>query len=157
MSPDFAWRRMRPADLPAVEKLGNAIHLDHPEDAEIFAERLHLCPEGCHALDGPAGLAGYIISHPWHASSPPALNTLLGTLPACPSTWYIHDLALHPTARGTGAAQTIVATLAAQPRIDLIAVGASPRFWARQGFRPASLPTGKLSSYGAAAQFMIRE
>ncbi len=145
------------ADLAAVEKLGNAIHLDHPEDAAIFTERLRLCPEGCYTLDGPAGLAGYIISHPWHANSPPPLNTLLGTLPPAPTTWYIHDLALHQATRGSGAAPAIVATLAIRPRIDLIAVGASPRFWARQGFRPAPLPAAKLASYGAGAQFMIKE
>jgi len=153
---------MRPADLAAVEPLGNSIHLDHPEDAEIFAERLALSPAGCHVLHGPTGLAGYVISHPWHADDPPALNTLLATLPACPATWYIHDLALHPSARGSGAAAAIVAHLAAHARaidiirMDLIAVGASPTFWSRQGFAPAALPAAKLASYGAAARFMIR-
>ena len=153
---------MRESDLPDVERTGNAIHLDHPEDEAVFAERLHLCPEGCHVLEGPAGLAGYIISHPWHADSPPPLNTLLGTLPVPPSTWYIHDLALTPSARGTGAAPAIVAHLVAHARtaglarMDLIAVGASPRFWGRQGFCPATLPDGKLASYGPGATFMVR-
>ncbi len=147
---------MRPTDLQTVEHLGNAIHLDHQEDAAIFAERLHLCPQGCHALDGPAGLAGYIISHPWHSNSPPPLNTLLGALPVPAATWYIHDLALHPSARGSGAAPAIIAQLAAHGRIELIAVGASPRFWARQGFRPAPLPEAKLASYGTGAQFMVK-
>ena len=153
---------MRPADLAAVEALGNAIHLDHPEDAAVFAERLRLCPDGCHALDGPAGLAGYVISHSWHADRPPPLNTLLGALPVAPDTWYIHDLALHASARGSGAAPAIVAHLAAQARavdlarMELIAVGRSPGFWTRQGFRPAASPGGKLASYGSGAAFMVR-
>ena len=160
MSP--SWRPMAPSDLEAVERLGNAIHQDHPEDAEIFAERLRLCPQGCHALDVPTGLAGYIISHPWHAGSPPPLNTLLTTLPTPPGTWYIHDLALHPSARGTGAAQAIVARIAALatatglPRMDLVAVGKSPGFWARHGFHPQPWPPGKTTSYGSTAQFMVR-
>ena len=160
MSPDFAWRPMRTADLAAVEPLGNAIHLDHPEDPEVFAERLHLCPEGCHALDGPAGLAGYVISHPWHADNPPPLNTLLSALPAQPGTWYIHDLALHTAARGAGAGARIVGRLASQaashglPSLSLIAVGASPPFWHRLGFRP--LPGAKLASYGPGAAHMVR-
>ena len=159
MSPDVAWRPMRPADLATVEPLGNAIHQDHPEDPAIFAERLALCPEGCFVLDGPGGLAGYIISHPWRLGQPPALNTLLGALPGDADTWYIHDLALHPNARGTGAAATIIAILARAanlPTMSLIAVGRSPAFWARQGFRPAPLPAGKLASYGAGASHMVR-
>lgn len=153
---------MTAADLPEVERLGNAIHLDHPEDEAVFAERLRLCPQGCHVLAGPEGIAGYIISHPWHADSPPPLNTLLAALPAPPGTWYIHDLALHPSARGTGAAQAILARIAAlaaaagAPRIDLVAVGQSPAFWARQGFHPHPWPAGKGNSYGPTARFMVR-
>lgn len=156
------WRPMRPADLDAVERLGNAIHVDHPESPEVFAERQRLCPEGCHVLVGEDGLAGYIISHPWHADMPPPLNTLLAALPPNPDTWYIHDLALHPRARGTGAAPVIVAALAAQARdanltrMNLIAVGRSPPFWARQGFTPAPLPAAKLASYGGGAAYMTR-
>lgn len=150
---------MAPSDLAEVERLGNAIHQAHPERPEVFAERLALCPEGCHAL---GSLDGYIISHPWTLGSPPALDTLLGALPARPDTWYIHDLALHERARGTGAAPAIVAHLAAlaQARglrsMSLIAVGRSPGFWARQGFAPASLAPGKIASYGGGAAYMVR-
>jgi GNAT superfamily N-acetyltransferase len=150
---------MRREDLAQVEPLGNAIHQDHPERPEIFAERLALCPEGCHAL---GNLDGYIISHPWLLGSPPKLDTLLGALPARPDTWYIHDLALHERARGTGAAPAIVAHLAtlAQQRnlatMSLIAVGRSPGFWMRQGFAPAPLPPSKIASYGEGAAYMVR-
>lgn len=157
MSPD--WRPMTVADLARVEPLGNAIHQSHPERPEVFAERLALCPEGCLAL---GDLDGYIISHPWTLGRPPALDTLLGALPAAPDTWYIHDLALHERARGTGAAQAIVAHLAALAHarhlrtMSLIAVGRSPGFWMRQGFTPAPLPSGKLASYGEGAAHMAR-
>ena len=157
MSP--SWRPMAPSDLAAVERLGNTIHQAHPERPEVFAERLALCPEGCHALSSLGGnLDGYIISHPWTLGSPPPLDTLLRPLPAQPDTWYIHDLALHERARGTGAAQAIVARLAAAHALplSLIAVGRSPGFWARQGFAPATLPQGKLASYGEGAAYMIR-
>jgi hypothetical protein len=153
MSP--SWRPMAPEDLESVERLGNTIHQAHPERPEVFAERLRLCPEGCHAL---GNLDGYIISHPWTLGSPPPLDTLLGALPAQPDTWYIQDLALHERARGTGAAQAIVARLAAAHALplSLIAVGRSPGFWARQGFATATLPQGKLTSYGDGATYMIK-
>ncbi len=154
---------MAPSDLAEVERLGNAIHQAHPERPEVFAERLALCPEGCHALSAPGvPLDGYIISHPWTLGSPPPLDTLLGALPARPDTWYIHDLALHERARGTGAAQTIVAHLAALAAarslttLSLIAVGRSPAFWTRQGFTPAPLPPAKLATYGDGAAHMVR-
>jgi len=162
MSPEFSWRPMRVADLAAVAPLGNAIHQDHPEDPAVFAERFALCPEGCFALDGAAGLAGYVISHPWVPGAPPALNTLLGALPAAARNWYIHDLALHAAARGSGAGAEIVARLAqlaaarGMASMSLIAVGRSPGFWARQGFHPATLAGSKLASYGAMAAFMTR-
>lgn len=150
---------MQPHDLNAVECLGNAIHVDHPERAEVFAERLALCPEGCFVLES---LAGYVISHPWRRGAPPPLDSLLDALPPAPDTWYIHDLALHESARGTGAAPAIVAMLAAQATaralasLSLIAVGRSPAFWTRQRFAPAPLPPGKLASYGPGAMHMVR-
>jgi GNAT superfamily N-acetyltransferase len=153
---------MRPSDLACVEPLGNAIHRDHPERPAVFAERLHLCPEGCFALDDLAGLAGYLVSHPWMLGTPPALDTLVGAIPGSADTWYIHDLALHPRARGSGAATAIVDTLAGLAAgrgvatMSLIAVGRSPPFWARQGFAPAPLPAGKLASYGKGAHHMTR-
>ena len=139
---------MRAADLPAVERLAETIHLDHPERPEVFAERLALCPEGCWVL---GNIAGYVISHPWRLGAPPPLDTLLGVLPAAPHTWYIHDLALAPAARGTGAAGAIIARIAAAcalPTMSLVSVGASSGFWHRQGFRPTPLPPGKLDTYG---------
>jgi ribosomal protein S18 acetylase RimI-like enzyme len=160
--PPGAWRPMRPDDLGAVERLGNAIHVDHPESPDVFAERQRLCPEGCFVLPGPEGLSGYVISHPWRLGNPPKLDTMLGALPAHPDTCYIHDLALHPSARGTGAAPAIVTHLATSatarhlPTMSLIAVGHSPAFWTRQGFKPAPLPGGKLDSYGPGAAHMVR-
>lgn len=154
------WRAMRAGDLPAVEAVAQAIHVDYPEDDAVFAERLRLCPEGCLVLDGPAGIVGYLISHPWRLGDPPALDTLLGALPAAPDTWYIHDLALAPAARGSGAAGRVVeravALAAKLGSLSLISVGGSGPFWRRQGFAEAPAPAGKLGSYGAGAAYMVR-
>ena len=54
-------------------------------------------------------LHGYLVSHPWPAGAVPALNSLLGEIPPGTANWYIHDLALLPAGRGTGAAGRIVA------------------------------------------------
>jgi ribosomal protein S18 acetylase RimI-like enzyme len=109
-------------------------------------------------------LIGYILSHPWTYGAPPALNSLLGAIPMPPNTYYIHDIALLPQARGTGAANIVVAQLidlAASlglPNLSLVAVNDSVGFWQRHGFALTPIPAldAKLRSYDDAARFMTR-
>ncbi len=159
------WRAMTPGDLPAVLAIADAVHPDFPEDPAIFAERLALHPEGCRVLDRGDAILAYVLSHPWAAESCPPLNRLLGALPAVAASYYIHDLALLPAARGSGAAPAIVAALAEHaarlglPAMSLVAVNGSAGFWRRQGFAEARVPAlaDKLASYGADARFMVRD
>ena len=107
---------------------------------------------------------GYILSHPWTYAAPPALNSKLGALPNPPTTYYIHDIALLPEARGTGAANAVVAQLIALaetlglPNLSLVAVNNSVAFWQRHGFVLTPIPAldAKLRSYDEAARFMVR-
>ena len=163
--PASAWRPMRDTDLPQVNAVAAAVHPDYPEDAAVFAERLRLYPQGCHVLADAAGtLEGYAISHPWSGDAPPALNTMLHALPAALTTFYIHDIALLPEARGHGAAAAIVEGLVAQARaagfaqVALVAVNGTEAFWQRHGFSPAggAALAAELASYGGGARFMTR-
>lgn len=160
------WRLMTAADLPAVEAIAAQVHSGYPEEAAIFAERLRLYPAGCRILttaDSSAILA-YLISHPWYLLQPPSLDTLLEALPIAPTTYYIHDIALLPQTRGTGAAQAVVQMLAEHAlasglaNMSLVAVNDSTGFWARNGFKVHTDPAlaAKLSSYDSAARLMIR-
>ncbi|PHK96825.1 GNAT family N-acetyltransferase [Pseudoroseomonas rhizosphaerae] len=156
------WRPMGCADLPAVERIAAAVHPGYPEDAAVLAERLALHPGGCWMLEGAEEPVGYAISHPWHRRRPPALNTPLGALPDAPGTYYVHDVALLPAARGQGAAGRLMPLLLAAarglPELSLVAVGGSVPFWERQGFRVVDDPVlaDKLRSYDAEARFMRR-
>jgi ribosomal protein S18 acetylase RimI-like enzyme len=155
---------MTPADLPVVKSLGDIIHPSYPEDAAVFANRLALHAAGCFVLDDNDTICGYVLSHPWHDRRPPALNEVLlaGAAPA--TTFYIHDLALAPAARRSGAATAVVAMLAAHatrlrlPNMTLVAVNNSVHFWQRQGFTIVADPQleRKLRSYGDQAAFMSR-
>src|SRR5258708_37975276 len=156
-----AWRLMPPADLAQVEAIGELVHPAYPEAATVLAERLALYPQGCHVLAAGATLHGYAISHPWHDLLPPKLNQLLHALPDPAGCAYIHDVALLPAARGTGAGGSIVASLIAAARgmpVCLVAVGRSVPFWARFGFAAAGDARTRtmLQSYGASAVFMRR-
>jgi GNAT superfamily N-acetyltransferase len=159
------WRVMKPADLDAVHALADRIHLDHPEDLDVLAERQRLFPPGCQVLERDGVLLGYAISHPWDFGRPPALNTKLERLPPEPTTYYLHDVAIAADARGSGrAAQAVdrlvgVAAAIGLHNVSLVAVNGSQAFWEKHGFVPTPLPglATKLMSYGGGAVFMVRE
>ncbi|PZO00760.1 MAG: GNAT family N-acetyltransferase [Hyphomicrobiales bacterium] len=159
------WRPMTATDLPAVMAIAAVVHPDYPEDEAVFAERLRLFPEGCLVLEGGGHLHGYVVSHPWSRAAPPALNSLLDELPGHATCFYIHDLALLPAARGSGAGRAIVARLAeiaarcGLPCLALVAIDGSPGFWQRHGFRVLhdGALAAKLASYDDAARYMERK
>lgn len=148
------WRPMIPADLPEVLALAGLLHPGYPESAAVFADRLALAPGFCRMLPG----FGYAIAHPWAGTAPPPLDTVLGALPAAPDRLHLHDIALHPAARGRGQAAAVVASLLAGAaaaglgRAGLLALPGKADYWARLGFRPTAWPPGPaLASYGPGA------
>lgn len=153
---------MREADLAAVGAVAAAVHPALPEDQHVFAERLALHPAGCRLLARSGEAAGYAISHPWRFGTFPALNSLIGAIPADADAYYIHDLALLPSARGAGAAGAVVADIKAHAaglglsRLSLVAVGGSAGFWQGQGFAAVDRPDAgrKLAAYGPGACLM---
>jgi GNAT superfamily N-acetyltransferase len=164
MQDSLIWRPTIAADLPALLAIADIVHPAYPEDDAIFAERLALYPLGCLTLERAGAPIGYIVSHPWTYGAPPSLNSRLGALPASPTTYYIHDIALLQRARGSGAAGEIIARLVAHaaaeglPSLSLTAVNASVAFWRRHGFQPVAdtALAVKLGSYDADARYMVR-
>lgn len=158
------WRAMTTLDLPAVEAIAAIVHPAFPEDLAVFAERQRLYSSGTQLLEMNGEPAGYILSHPWMFGQLPALNSLLGAVPANADTYYLHDLALLNPARGTGAAAMIVgdllrhARLAGFPSVSLVAVNGSLPFWYKHGFRAVVMPelAETLASYEAGAKLMVR-
>ncbi len=161
----MAWRPMLPQDLPQVQVLADTIHVSHPEDAAVLAERQRLYPQGCLMLVEDDRAIGYALTHPWRFGEPPPLNERLGELPAQPTTYYIHDVALLPQARGRGYAVEAAERLVAHARdrgfsnVSLVAVNRSQAFWEKAGFRTLDVPglEAKLASYGSDAVLMVRD
>ena len=158
------WRGMVAEDLPAMVAIAAIVHPRYFEEAAILAERRALYPAGCLILESGTGPAGYVLSHPWRFAAPPPLNCRLGALPARPATYYLHDLALLPEARGRGAARDAVAILAAQARsagfstMSLVAVNHSEEFWRRLDFESLDRPdlAATLAAYDSEARYMVR-
>jgi ribosomal protein S18 acetylase RimI-like enzyme len=164
------WQPMSAADLPRVQAIAEKVHSAFPEDAEVFAERLRLYAAGCLVFHSGENIAGYVISHPWRAMDPPALNSRLGMLPGHPKTYYVHDVALLPELRGVGAATLAVALVLARAgkeklaTVSVVAVNDSAGFWGRHGFRKIMFDkirdvtlAPKLRGYSNKAAFMVRQ
>lgn len=156
---------MRPADLDGVVEIARLSFPDHPEDRACFENRLALYPRGCFVLAPGDGKAqGYLIAYPWTTDAAPALNRCFERLPDDAALIYLHDLAIHPEARGGGSTTKIIELLADQSRADgwtalaLVAVNAAAPFWTRQGFEPRDPPrmAEKLATYGVDARYMVR-
>ena len=161
----LGWRLMTAADLDAVAALAVIGFPDHFEGRDCFENRLALNPSGCFVLaDASDAPRGYLVAYPWRAGAAPALNTLIGAIPADATILYLHDLALHPDVRGGGWSQIIVERLADQaraqgwPALALVAVNDAAPFWERRGFAVDDSPAlkAKLASYGADARYMVR-
>lgn len=160
-----AWRPMLQADLPSVVALADRIHPDYPEDPAVLAEKLHLFPHGCLALEerGTARVIGYCFSHPWTRGAPPRLNTALHALPATPTTYFVHDLAVDPDWRKRRLAAAVGPLLEDASRrarlshLSLVSVHGTTAFWQRLGFvetRDPALQEAVRASYGDEARHM---
>lgn len=159
------WRAMTEGDLGGVVAVARIAFPDHFEDRDCFAERLGLYPQGCRVFASVDGhVSGYGIAYPWVGSAMPPLNARIGALPDAAELMYLHDLALSPDTRGTGAASGFVdwlvdhARAEGWPRIALVAVNDAASFWERQGFAAIDSQAlrAKLASYGEDARYMVR-
>src|SRR5690606_24426011 len=158
------WRPMGPADLPLVVAMAAVVHPAYPESPAVFQNRLSLYAPGCMMFEVDGWPVGYAISHPWLRGQPPALNAVLGALPEPASTYYLHDIALLPEARGRRAPTALLALLlplaarAGVGDVSLVAVNGSRAYWQTQQFVVLDEPSldDKLRSYDADACFMSR-
>lgn len=157
----FTVRRAAFSDMETILAIQKVAFPDFQERRAVFEDRLEICGEGCLVVEEKSAVKGYMISHPWCRGAPPALDTVLGSLPEDAGCYYIHDLSLLPEVRGRGASGLLIdaarrrAATMGLPIIGLTAVGGSSVFWKRHGFRPARSAAGEaLTAYGDEAVYM---
>jgi GNAT superfamily N-acetyltransferase len=155
---------MHPDDLPAVLGIQLRCHDDSKlESAQSFLAKLQAAPASCFMAMAGEAPVGYLVAVPALLGHPPPLGGAACDLPPQPNALHLHDLALHPQARGMGAAGLLVAAFFTAARglgvahACLVAVNASAPYWARHGFAPWPLApgaAGEAAGYGEGAVYM---
>lgn len=167
----LVWKNMTDKHLVDVLSIAGHVHVDFPESPDVFAERLALFPQGCWVAveeSAAGGVAcGYAITHPWRLGQPPALDTLLGTLPGNADCLYLHDVALMPEGRHAGLGGALVrqaqalAKRQAYRHMALVAVNHSAPYWQHQGFAPYEAASQalqqQLASYCDDARYLVMD
>lgn len=168
--------RVRPMLASDVDGILDAQTLAYPdfllESAEFFLNRLALAPAYCWVARANADdtLLGYLISYPWDAGLPPALDVALAALPPQADHWFLHDCAVVPSAQGLRVGQTLLRTAAGGAmesglrRASLVSLETAVGYWLRHGYQPVGgdgepLPAElaeKLAEYGPQASYMSR-
>jgi len=157
-------RPMRPVDLPSISEIEVLCYTEiAPESDECLLAKLSASPSTCYVACQQHKVVAYLISLPGSFEHPPELHAVTCELPPNPDTLYLHDLAVSPNARGTGAGKALVERFITRAKelnfkhASLIAVQGSKTYWERYGFRPIP-QTGalkaKLASYGDNAEYM---
>lgn len=149
---------MQEADFPDIMAIQQACYYAlEPESRASLHAKFALSPATCLVATLDTHPIGYLFALPWHDQSLPELNCVLTTLPVSPNCLYVHDLAIHPQVRHSGAGSAMIqlvqrmALLRHLHRAVLVSVQQSQQFWARQGFSPRPLTPDlqkKLRTYG---------
>lgn len=167
--------QVRPMLASDVDAILQAQALAYPsfllEGAGFFLNRLALAPRYCwvaqpRASAASGALLGYLISYPWDAGLPPALDVPLTALPARADHWFLHDCAVVPAAQGMGVGQALVGAAAScasdlgLTRASLVSLASATGYWTRHGYAPLAAQTPglaeKLAGYGEGASYMSR-
>ena len=157
-------RLMRATDIAAVLDIQSCCYDQTKlESHHAFLAKQQASPGTCFIALTNEVAAGYLVAIPVKAGSPPPLNSPDYAVPRNADALYLHDLAIHPAARGTHVAAALLEAYFQALRqlklrfATLTAVNASAPFWERYGFRPAR-PDGMsqkhMATYGWDAQYM---
>jgi len=157
-------RAMRTGDMAAVLDIQSHCYDETKlESPQSFIAKLDATPNTCFIALLANVPAGYLVAVPVKDGHPPPLNDSSYSVPQAANALYLHDLAVHPSARGTGAADALIAAYfkalqESQVQIGcLTAVNTSSSYWEHFGFRaaaPAEESSGRMVSYGEGALYM---
>lgn len=134
-----------------------------PESSESMASKIIASPDTCFVAKDKQEVWGYLLSIPALLGNPPQLDSKVQSVVDAPDCLYLHDLAIHPKARGKGIGQLLIHQFIKTARYQgfrftsLISIQNSVAFWKKYGFQPVEPDVNlkqKLLSYGENATYM---
>lgn len=161
-------RPMTLADLDLVLAIQQRCYpTAYHEPLAAFENKLRQSPRSAWlATSGQRALA-YLVTLPVDETHFPALHAANWAPPPAAKWLYLHDLAVDPDHRGSGAGQRLVeqafghAHAQGLEGLALVAVQGSQPYWARLGFQAREVDHAalqeKLHSFGDDACFMVRD
>lgn len=137
------------------------------EPLAAFENKLRQAPESAWLATSGGHAQAYIVTLPVDEGHFPALHGTSWSPPPQAKWLYLHDLAVDPAHRGSGAGQRLVEQAFRHARtlglegLALVAVQGSQPYWTRRGFQPRAVGHAalqeKLRSFGDDACFMVRD
>ena len=154
-------------DLPGILAVQQACYGEgFLEPGDALASRWARSPAVCLVALHGADVVGYLLSHAWHAWTPPKLHVPLPAPDAVDVLCFVHDMAIAPAGRGQRLGEQLYATASASAHAQglrqsrLVAVQGADVFWRRLGYQPADVDGAALAAlhavYGEDAELMGR-
>ncbi|MCO5397714.1 GNAT family N-acetyltransferase [Ralstonia soli] len=154
-------------DLPGILAVQQACYGDgFLEPGDALASRWARSPAMCLVAARGAEVVGYLLSHAWHAWTPPKLHVPLPAADAVDVLWFVHDMAIAPAGRTQRLGERLYAAAHAAAvaqglnQSRLVAVQGADMFWRRLGYQPVALDRERRTTlhaiYGNDAELMER-
>jgi hypothetical protein len=162
---DLSWLPMTQPDIVQAAKLGDRVHVEYPEDLDVFSSRCTTYPSGCFVLRNPhIDVAGYCIFHPWNLKVPPELNSPLHAVPNPHDCIHLHDIVIDEPHRGFGLTSSMMSLIFDHAlahdiqNITLVSVAGTEEIWRHFGFLPFSSAEAitAVRSYSDSSIYMVK-
>ena len=165
--PELVIRSILADDLPGILAVQQACYGDgFLEPGDALASRWARSPAMCLVALRGGEVVGYLLSHAWHAWTPPKLHVPLPAANAADVLWFVHDMAIAPAGRGQRLGERLYTMASACARAQglrqsrLVAVQGADVFWRRLGYQSVDMDSAALAAlrtvYGANAEMMER-
>lgn len=103
------------ADLAKIAVIQAACYsADFVEDSKAFAAKLNASPHTCWLARQGQHSIGYLVSVPVRMDTLPTLNATSFEMASDANLLYLHDLAIHPNFRASGAGRQLIQQLKQQ-------------------------------------------